>query len=494
LPGSVGIVIKLNNRGIGGSLIPTSIFARAALVAATLTGTAALADEVSVGTDQQTGIAVTIYNSDLALIRDQRKVDLKAGLNELAFIDVSGGMRPETALLTAQGGGLTVTEQNFDFDLLTPQKLLEKSVGGTIRVFRTNPTTGADTSEEAKVLSVAEGMVVLQIGDRIETAVPGRLVFSAVPPNLRARPTLVIKALSDKAEPTTVALSYLSRGLAWQADYVASLSADEKTVDLNGLVTLTNQSGVTYKDAQLQLVAGQVNQVQELLQKEETVQFASGGFAGAPRMVEEQAFEYHLYRLDTPVTIKQNQTKQVALLATGGVPVTKQYLITNAVDLWNRYQYQYGETGRVNATVKLKFTNDEISKLGMPLPKGIIRVYKADSQGEAVFVGEDAIEHTPKNETVDLTLGEAFDITAHAKQTDYARISDRIYENEYEIELKNGKKEAVTVDLREQVPGDWKMLKESQAHQKLDSHTAGWRIDVPAEGSAKLTYRVRVKI
>src|SRR5688572_4884637 len=224
---------------------PTSTLARAALVAAALTATPALAEEVSVGTDQQTGLAVTIYNSDLALIRDQRKIDLKSGLNELAFIDVSAGIRPETALLTAQDGGLAVTEQNFDFDLLTPQKLLEKSVGSTIRVIRTNPTTGADSSEDAKVLSVAEGMVVLQIGDRVETAVPGRLAFSAVPPNLRARPTLVTKALSDKAGPTTVALSYLSRGLAWQADYVASLSADEKTIDLNGLVTLTNQSGVT---------------------------------------------------------------------------------------------------------------------------------------------------------------------------------------------------------------------------------------------------------
>jgi hypothetical protein len=474
-------------------VIPTSTLARAALVAATLSTTPALAEEVSVGTDQQTGIAVTIYNSDLALIRDQRKVDLKAGLNELAFIDVSAGIRPETVLLTAQGGGFTVTEQNFDFDLLTPQKLLEKSVGGTIRVIRTNPTTGADSSEDAKVLSVAQGMAVLQIGDRIETAVPGRLVFSAVPPNLRARPTLVTKALSEKTGPTTVALSYLSHGLSWQADYVASLSADEKTIDLNGLVTLTNQSGVTYKDAKLQLVAGAVNQVQQYMRKGMNMQAAGAAMDAAPQMVEEQAFEYHLYRLSTPVTIQQNQTKQVALLAASGVPVTKRYLITNAADIWNRYGSQYGESERINATVKLKFTNDEKSKLGMPLPKGIVRVYKADSQGEAVFVGEDSVDHTPKSETVDLTLGQAFDITARTKQTDYERLSDRIYENEYEIEIKNAKKEAVTVDLREQMPGAWKILKESQEHEKLDAYTAGWLVNVPAEGSTKLTYRVRIE-
>jgi len=474
-------------------MIPTSRLARAALVAATLTTTTAFADEVSVGTDQQTGIAVTIYNSDLALIRDQRKVDLKSGENELAFVDVSAAIRPETALLTAQGGGLTVTEQNFDFDLLTPQKLLEKSVGSMIRVIRTNPTTGADTSEDAKVLSVAEGMVVLQIGDRIETAVPGRLVFSAVPPNLRARPTLVTKALSDKAGPTTVALAYLSRGLSWQADYVASLSADEKTIDLNGLVTLTNQSGVTYKDAKLQLVAGQVNQVQEMMKRDMVMSGMAQAAPAAPKMVEEQAFEYHLYRLDTPTTIKENQTKQVALMAANGVPVTKQYLITDAANVWGRYSTSFGEADRVNATVKLKFVNDEKSKLGMPLPKGVVRVYKADTQGEAVFVGEDSIDHTPKNEDVNLTLGQAFDITARAKQTDFEQVSDRVYENEYEVELKNAKADKVTVDVREAIPGDWKIIKESQEHKKLDSATAGWLVDVPANGSTKLTYRVRMQ-
>jgi len=467
--------------------------ARAALLAAAFTATPAIADEISVGTDQQTGIAVTIYNSDLALIRDQRKVDLKAGENEIAFVDVSAGIRPETALLTAAGGGLTVTEQNFDFDLLTPQKLLEKSVGSTIRVIRTNPTTGADTSEDAKVLSVVNDMAVLQIGDRIETAIPGRLVYSTVPANLRARPTLVTKAIADKAGPTDLALAYLSKGLSWQADYVASLSVDEKTIDLNGWVTLTNQSGVTYKDAKLQLVAGQVNQVQPMMQREALADQTAPMAAAAPKMVEEQAFEYHLYRLDQPTTIKENQTKQVALMAASGVPVVKQYLITNAANVWGRYSSSFGEADRINATVKLKFVNDEKSKLGMPLPKGVVRVYKADSQGEAVFVGEDSIDHTPKNEDISLTMGQAFDITARAKQTDFEQISDRIFENEYEIELKNAKADKVTVDVREAIPGDWKMIKESQPHQKLDSQTAGWLVDVPANGSAKLTYRVRME-
>jgi hypothetical protein len=452
----------------------------------------AQADEISVGTDRQTSVAVTIYNQDLALIRDARTVDLHAGANDIAFVDVSAGIRPETALLTATGGGLTVTEQNFDFDLLTPQKLLEKSVGTTIRVIRTNPTTGADTAEDAKVLSVANDQAVLQIGDRIETAIPGRLVYSAVPSNLRARPTLVTKANSDKAGPTPVALSYLTRGLSWQADYVASLSADEKTIDLNGWVTLTNPRGVTYKDAKLQLVAGQVNQVQEAMRNRDVIMPMAAAAAPVPKMVEEAAFEYHLYRLDTPTTLKENQTKQVALMAAAKVPVTKQYLITDAANVWGRYSTSFGEGDRVNATVKLKFVNDEPSKLGMPLPKGVVRVYKADSQGEAVFVGEDQIDHTPKNEDVNLTLGQAFDITARAKQTDFEQISERVYENEYEVEIKNAKPDKVTVDVREAIPGDWKVVKESQEHKKLDASTAQWLVDVPANGSTKLTYRVRM--
>jgi len=472
---------------------PASILACAVMTAAALTTTQAFAEEVAIGTDRQTGIAVTIYNNDLALIRDQRQVDLKSGLNEIAFIDVSADIRPQTAQLTVEGGGLNVTEQNFDFDLLTPQKLLEKSVGGAIRVIRTNPATGADSSEEAKVLSVSEGLAVLQIGDRIEAAVPGRLVFSAVPPKLRARPTLVTKALSDKAGPTTVTLSYLTHGLSWQADYAASLSVDEKTIDLNGLVTLTNQSGITYEDAELELVAGEVNQVMDKLTYEKFANIDIQTAAGPAPMAEAPSFEYHLYRLDTPVTIQQNQTKQVAMMAASGVPVAKQYWITNAAETWNNYSHDAGEDVRINATVKLKLINDEKSRLGMPLPEGVVRVYKLNSRGKAVFVGEDSIEHTPKNEEAILTLGQAFDITARVNQTDHKRISEQVYEKAYEIEIKNAKKEAVTVDLREHMSGIWTLLAESQEHRKLGANTVGWLVDVPAEGSTKLSYRVRVE-
>ncbi|MBI2256082.1 MAG: DUF4139 domain-containing protein [Proteobacteria bacterium] len=472
-----------------------SLLVAGTALALTLTSLAgAFADETQVTTDNQTGIAVTIYNQDLALIRDSRKINLAAGENDIAFIDVSAAMRPETALLNAPGGAVDVLEQNFDFDLLTPEKLLEKSVGQKIRVFRTNPETGEDSSEEAEVLSVAGGQAVLKIGDRIETAIPGRFVYSGVPANLRARPTLVIKAVADKAGEVPVDLSYLSRGLSWSADYVVDLGADEKSVNINGLVTLTNQSGITYKDAKLQLVAGNVNQVQPMLERAGGMVAMDAMPSAAPKMVEQAAFEYHLYSLERPTTIKENQTKQVAMLSAAEVPVEKQYLITNAANVWGNYGYNFGEGPRQNAAVKLKFENDEKSHMGMPLPAGIVRVYKKDAQGNTLFVGEDHIDHTPKNERVDLTLGEAFDITARAKQTNYTKLADDLYENAYEVEIKNAKKEKVTVDLREAFPGEWKMLDETQKHEKLDSNTAQWLVDVPAEGSTVLTYSVRIKL
>jgi hypothetical protein len=470
----------------------TKLFAGTALALALSAQLAAA--ETAVTTETQTGIAVTIYNQDLALIRDSRTVAVTMGENDLAFIDVAAGMRPETALLNSSGNALDILEQNFDFDLLTPEKLLEKSVGQTIRVVRTNPTTGEDTTEEAEVLSVMNGQAVLKIGDRIETAVPGRLVYSGVPANLRARPTLVVKADSDAGGNVAVDLSYLTRGLSWSADYVLDLAPDEKTVAINGWVTLTNQSGISYNDAKLQLVAGDVNQVQQYMQRDMVAMGAAMAEAApAPKMTQEAAFEYHLYSVGRPTTLKENQTKQVAMLAAVDVPVTKQYLLANSANVWGNYGYNFGEAPRQNATVKLRFQNEEASHLGMPLPGGIIRVYKKDSDGDALFVGEDSIEHTPKNERVDLTLGQAFDITARAKQTDHARLADDLYENAYSIEIKNAKTEAVTVDLREALPGEWQILEESLKSEKLDANTAAWKVEVPAEGSTTVTYKVRIK-
>ena len=295
---------------------------------------------------------------------------------------------------------------------------------------------------------------------------------------------------SGKAGTAPVELSYLTGGLGWRADYVAKLVADESTIDLNGLVTLTNTSGTTYRDAKLQLVAGNVNVVQpRLMQRTDMV--AAAPAPAQPKMAEEALFEYHLYSLDRPTTIAQNQTKQVAMLSGSGIPVRKEYRFTG---LSQAYDYQSGDEQRVNAQVRLVFDNNEASKLGMPLPKGIIRVYKDDSNGQALFVGEDEIEHTPKNEVVRLNLGQAFDVTARSRQTDYQKLGAHNYEVAFSVEIKNAKKQAITATVLEVIPGEWKMIEESLSHTSPNSNQAQWAVPVPAEGKTVLTYRLRTRL
>jgi hypothetical protein len=407
-------------------------------------------------------------------------------------------MRPETALLRSltAPGSLTLLEQNFDFDLLTPAKLLEKYVGRTVRIVKTHPTTGAETTETAEVLSAQEG-VVLKVGDRIETGVPGRIVFDGVPANLRDRPTLVTDLINRKPGPQDLELSYLTGGLSWKADYVAELNADDSGVDLNGWVTLTNQSGTAYGNAKLQLVAGDVNRVRDEMVRAKGAPRVALAEAAAPApMAQESLFEYHLYTLNRPTTLADNQTKQVALLSASGVPVTKELLV-NGADYY--YRSSVGNIGqKLKAGVYVEFANKDSSRLGMPLPKGVVRVYKRDSAGNAQFVGEDRIDHTAKNETVRLHLGDAFDVTADKKQTDFKRREPNnkasyVMESAYEVVVRNAKAEAVTVTVREPIPGDWQMLEESQPHKKVAAGTAEWRVKIPAEGSTTLKYRVLVR-
>lgn len=448
--------------------------------------------------DDQRSVAVTIYNEDLALIKDGRDVALDGGLNHLALRDVSARMRPETAQLRSLShpGSLDLLEQNFDFDLLTPAKLLEKYVGRTVRVVKTQPTTGAETVETAEVLS-ANGGVVLKMGDRIETGVPGRIVFDGVPSNLRDRPTLVTELQSKRSGAQSLELSYLTGGLSWHADYVAELNADDSTLDLNGWVTLTNRSGAAYPNAKLQLVAGDVNRVREEFRRAKAADMAMAVAAPeAKGMAQEALFEYHLYTLNRPTTLADNQTKQVALLNASGVPIKKELLVQGS-DYY--YRSSVGDIGqKLKAGVYVEFANRESTHLGQPLPKGVVRVYKRDSAGNAQFVGEDRIDHTPKNETVRLHLGDAFDVTADKKQTDFRRReptnkASYVFESAYEIVLRNAKTEAVTVTVREPVPGDWTMLEQSHPHVKAAAGTAQWQVQVPAGGSTTLKYRVLVR-
>ncbi|OYY75138.1 MAG: DUF4139 domain-containing protein [Gammaproteobacteria bacterium 28-57-27] len=466
------------------------------LIACSLAQAAPRDEITSTLTDQQ-GVAVTIYNDNLALIKDTRRVTLAKEANHLAWREVSAKMRPETAQLRnlSNPAGFRLLEQNFDFDLLTPQKLLEKYLGQDVSVISRHPTTGAESRETATVLATNSG-VVLKFADRIETGVPGRLAFAGVPDSLRDKPTLVISLINPVAGAQELELSYLTSGLGWRADYVAELNATDAALDLNGWVTLTNQSGAAYPNAKLQLVAGDVNRVREMpAPAPRAVMAKMQDMATVNEMQQESLFEYHLYTLPRPTTLAENQTKQVALLSASAVPVRKEFLLQGA-DYY--YSSQHGEIGqKLKVGVFVEFKNSTDNKLGLPLPKGVVRVYKKDSAGNAQFIGEDSIDHTPKNETVRLKLGEAFDVTADKKQTDFKKIGgtgryNYVFESAYEIVLKNAKTEAVTVTVREPMPGDWTMVNESHPHQKAAAGTAEWQIKVPAEGQTTLTYRVRV--
>jgi hypothetical protein len=445
--------------------------------------------DVTSGAADREAVAVTVYNDDLALVKERRRVDLPAGPARLSLREVAAQMRPETALLRAVSGQpLSLVEQNFDFDLLTPQKLLEKYVGREVTVIRSHPTTGEERREKATVLAAGQG-TVLRFADRIETGVPGRLAFDSVPANLRDRPTLSV-LLEAAGGRQAVELSYLTGGLSWKADYVANLATDGKTLDLNGWVTLTNRSGAGFDNATLQLVAGTVNRVRQPEPQRAYAMAAAVPRAKVQEAAEESLMDYHLYSFERPTGIADNQTKQLALLSASAVPVSREYLL--AGNDWY-YRDRYGQIGqKLKPAVFLEFDNKG-GQLGKPLPAGVVRVYARDSKGAAQFVGEDRIAHTAKNEKLKLRLGEAFDITAERKQTSYRKIGDNVVETAYRIDLRNAKEEAVTVRVQEPLPGDWEMLQESQKHTRESSRVASWNVAVPAGGTAILEYTVRVR-
>lgn len=470
----------------------------AAITVALISPHVAAEELLSTLQDQQK-VAITLYNEDLALVKDQRKVHLPGGIVTLAMRDVSARIKPETALLRSLNnpGKLLVLEQNFGFDLLTPQKLLEKFVGENVTVVRNNPVTGVETFEKAQVLAASEG-VVLKIADRIETGLSGRIIYPNVPANLRDRPTLVLQLNNSSAIQQEIELSYLTGGLSWRADYVAELAAHDDRLDLSGWITLTNTSGTSYRNAHVQLVAGAVNRLREATHAVPSPAKMDLALVEATsRVAAESLLEYHLYTLNRPVTISENQTKQVALFTATGVPARKELLFYGADYYY--YQASVDELGqKLKAGIFIEFDNTKTAGLGLPLPQGTMRVYKQDGAGRTQFVGEDGISHTPSNEIIRLKLGEAFDVTADKRQMDFRKLPPSakgvaLFESAFDIVLKNAKQEAITVTVQEPIPGDWKMLQESHPHTKAASNIAAWKIQVPAAGQTTLSYRVQVK-
>jgi hypothetical protein len=438
-------------------------------------------------------LAITIYNSDFALVREERRLVLAKGKVELAYADVSAHIQPETVHLRALDApdALEVLEQNYRYDLLTPEKLLEKYVGKRVKVVRYNEKLGTDETKLADVLSVENG-VVLRVDDEVTSGVDGRFVFPEVPPNLVAKPTLVW-LLAANAENQRVEVSYLTSSLSWRADYVLVLDAADKKADLTGWVTLTNGSGTSYDNAELKLVAGDVQRltpppVAEPMMDEEAAPAAA---PAPPQFKQEQLFEYHLYTLQRPTTLLDKETKQVSLLEAHGINVEKK-LQFFGTEYW--YRGAYGELPKNQKVgVYVAFENAEKNALGMPLPKGTLRVYKADRSGAQQFVGEDAIDHTPRDEKVEVKLGEAFDVVADRKQMEWKTLGQCVSESAWELEFRNHKDNAETVHDVEPVNGDWEIVQSSHPAVKKDAHTFEFVVPVPARGATKVSYRVRIR-
>jgi hypothetical protein len=441
--------------------------------------------------EERTDLGVTVYSGGFGLVRETRTLPLGKGRAELEFVGVAKTIQPETVQIHGLGpAGLRVLEQNYRYDLLAPEKLLEKYVGRNVRVLRWSELKGRDEEREATVLS-AGPQPILRVGDEITWGFPGRISFPEIPKNLIAHPSLVwlLESAGDKPK---VEVSYLASDLGWKADYVLVVDKDDATGDLNGWVTLDNKSGAAFENAKVQLVAGDVHRVQpEAVARGQLGRRAMAAEAAAPAFQEEGLFEYHLYTLDRPATLLENEQKQIALLEASGVKLRKK-LTFRGQSYWFLSAFG-GQTLPSKVNVSLEFENKEADHLGMPLPKGIVRVYKRDSSGGRQFVGEDQIDHTPKDEKVRVRVGDAFDVVGERRQMEYKVISSCRSESAWQIDLRNHKSESVDVDVIEPAGGDWEILSSSHKAVKEDANTFSFHVPVPANGSTRVEYRVRVR-
>jgi hypothetical protein len=456
--------------------------------------TTAAAQAPSAVRDDQGDLAVTVYNSSLALIRDIREFALPAGESDLHFVDIAATVNPATVHFRSltDPSRVSVLEQNYEYDLLEPEKLLRKYVGREITLIRTRMENGTTKREElsATLVSYNNGPI-WKIGNEYVTGLNAdHMRFPELPSNLYSRPTLVWK-LSNRGGPRhRIEASYLAGGLSWNADYVLTVGRDDVSADLDGWVTLTNGSGTAFRDAKLQFVAGDLNRVQPAARKQALEMMADAKLA-AVGMTQEAFSEYHLYTMGRRTTIANNETKQLSLLSGTGVPVEKRYIV-DGQSFYYHNRHSPGTPLKDNVQVFYRFRNDAKGGLGSPMPAGVIRVYQADARGGLQFVGEDRIDHTPKDETIDLKIGNAFDIVCERNQTDFEKISDQVYEMEFAITLRNHKTTPIVVQVNEPVGGTWRILRSTHEWQKTAAWAAQFTVPVPADGSATLKYRVRV--
>ncbi|MFN3344412.1 MAG: DUF4139 domain-containing protein [Chloroherpetonaceae bacterium] len=421
---------------------------------------------------QERTIAVTVYNDNLGVVKETRPINLQRGVSEIKISDVAAQIDPTSVYIKLNG---TVVEQNYQYDLVSVYKILEKYLDKSVQLIN-------EKGEllEGTLLSAREGQLVLRNRNGGLTMIGGldkyRVNVADLPEGLITKPTLVWTVDSRAGGRQNAEISYHTAGLKWHAEYVAVLNKDDSKLNLKAWVSIENQSGATYPNATLKLIAGDVNRVQEQMpvypmgRGKMMMQEATG----APQFEEQSLFEYHAYALQRPTTLANNETKQISLFEAENVSVVK------------KFQHKGGK--KVNVVVE--FENKSSNQLGMPLPKGKVRVNKED-RGAVEFIGEDQIDHTPKDEKVSLKIGDAFDIVAEEVQTDYRQISQRSSETMWKITFKNRKDEAVTIEAERYFGYNWQVVNASHSFEKKNATTAVFRVPVPKGKEVDLMFTVR---
>ena len=476
---------------------------------------------VVTGESGRQSVNLTIYNNNLALVREVRRVEMPRGQFVLRYEDVAKAVRPETVYIrdVQDANAVTVLEQNYRYDVLTPSRLMELYVGEDLTLVRENPATGEERRVQANLLSTGSvpqpsygydpygygggyyapsyvdvGAAVYRTDEGITFGDVGRVVFPSVPDNFVARPTLEW-LLTSTGGQRTIEATYLTYGMSWQSDYVLVLAEDEEKGDLAGWVTLRNDAGITLKDVRLQLVAGEVSIEPQYGPGYYGYGYGAMGYGrggyGAGGFAEAGMFEYHLYTLGRNTDVADKEQKQVQLLGVDAIPMEKKFRLQG-----DSYYFvsEYGQPiENLQVGVWIEFVNAQSAGLGVALPAGVIRVYKADTSGAQQFIGEDRIAHTPREERVKLQLGNAFDIAAERKQTDYEILSNNLYETAWEIKIRNRKDETVVVEVLEPMAGDWEILEKSHDYEKESARLVRFDLTCPPDQEVVLTYRVRTR-
>ncbi|OPZ85501.1 MAG: hypothetical protein BWY75_02414 [bacterium ADurb.Bin425] len=449
-------------------------------------------------------VAITVYNQNFGLVKDIRKVELKEGINNLRFDDVAAAIDPTSVsfLSLTAPNSVVVREQNYQYDLMDVSTILSKSVGKEIKIRQytsggMHEVSGTLLNSPLVTVSDSNGNVsqrsqaiVLKTPSGIVLGANGEVELAELPSGLVAKPSLLWKLQADKGGEHRAEISYQTQGMNWKCDYVAVANNDDTACDLTSWVTLDNKSGASFKQASLKLMAGDVHRVtQNAMPRGFALMKSAMAGAAAPQFSEQSFAEYHLYSLAGRTDLNNNETKQLTLFNAASVPVKKLFVFESGSV--NHYRQANGQGQKVN--VKLEIANTQGNNLGMPMPKGKVRVYKKDQDGAMQFVGEDLIDHTPKDEKVRLYIGDAFDIVGERKQTNYQQISQRLLKQSFEISLRNHKEKEVTVTVIEHAYGDWKVVNSSQPFTKKDSHTIEFAVKVPANGESKVTYDLEIK-